>query len=265
MADKPIALVTGASKGIGKAITLRLASLGYDIAISYLDFTPEGEREEGIARETQKEICDSGAECHILRADSADSQDRQRLVNFVKQTFGRCDILINNAGIAPAARTDVLKATERSFDTVLGVNLKGPYFLTQAIANWMIEQKKEYPDRDFRICNIGSISAYTSSPGRGEYCISKAGVAMMTKLYADRLAEFGIGVFEIRPGIIATDMTAGAKDKYDKLISNGLTPIPRWGLPEDVAQAVAAIAEGRLDFSTAQVINVDGGFHLRRL
>ena len=159
----------------------------------------------------------------------------------------------------------MLEATEESFDRVISVNLKGPYFLTQLVANWMIEQRKEFTDREFRIVNTGSISAYTSSPARGEYCISKAGVGMMTALYADRLAEFGIGVFEIRPGIIATDMTSVVKDKYDKLIADGLTPTKRWGQAEDVATAVGAIAQGRLDFSTGQVINVDGGFHLRRL
>jgi len=183
----------------------------------------------------------------------------------VKEKFGRCDMLVNNAGVAPSKRMDVLEATEQSYDRVMNVNLKGPYFLTQLVANWMIEQRRQYPKRNFRIVNTGSISAYTSSPARGEYCLSKAGISMMTKLYADRLAEFGIGVFEIRPGIIMTDMTSVVKDKYDKLIAEGLTPIKRWGQPEDVAKAVGAIAEGRLDFSTGQVINVDGGFHLRRL
>jgi 3-oxoacyl-[acyl-carrier protein] reductase len=147
----------------------------------------------------------------------------------------------------------------------MNINLRGPYFLTQLVANWMIEQKKKFPDRAFRIVNTSSMSAYTSSPARGEYCLSKAGISMMTKLYADRLSEFGIGVFEIRPGIIMTDMTSVVKEKYDKLIAEGLTPTKRWGYPEDVAKAVGAIAQGRLDFSTGQVINVDGGFHLRRL
>ena len=158
-----------------------------------------------------------------------------------------------------------MEATEESFERVLKINLQGPYFLTQAVARWMIEQRRAHPDRTLRIVNIGSVSAYTSSPARGEYCVSKAGVAMMTALFADRLAEHGIGVFEVRPGIIATDMTAVVKDKYDKLIAEGLTPLHRWGQPEDVARAVGAVAEGRLDFSTGQVINVDGGFHLRRL
>jgi NAD(P)-dependent dehydrogenase (short-subunit alcohol dehydrogenase family) len=174
-------------------------------------------------------------------------------------------MLVNNAGVAPAQRADILVATEESFERVVSINLKGPYFLTQTVANWMIRQKESHPDRNCRIVNTSSISAYTSSPGRGEYCISKAGVSMMTKLYADRLAEYGIGVFEIRPGIIATDMTSVVKDKYDKLIAEGLTPIKRWGQPEDIARALGAIAEGRLDFSTGQVINADGGFHLPRL
>jgi NAD(P)-dependent dehydrogenase (short-subunit alcohol dehydrogenase family) len=174
-------------------------------------------------------------------------------------------MLINNAGVAPTKRRDLLEATEESFDRVLGINLKGPYFLTQMVANWMIEQKKQDPAGEYRIVNTSSISAYTSSPARGEYCISKAGISMMTALYADRLAEFGIGVFEVRPGIIKTDMTKVVTEKYDKLIAEGLTPIQRWGMPEDVGRAVGAIAEGRLDFCTGQVINVDGGFHLRRL
>jgi NAD(P)-dependent dehydrogenase (short-subunit alcohol dehydrogenase family) len=174
-------------------------------------------------------------------------------------------MLVNNAGIAPPKRVDILEATEQSFDRVMEVNLKGPYFLTQLAANWMVRQKTDHPERSFRIVNISSISAYTSSTSRGEYCLSKAGVAMMTKLYADRLAEYGIGVFEIRPGIIATDMTSPVKEKYDKLISDGLTPIKRWGQPEDVAKAIRAIAQGLFDFSTGQVLDVDGGFHLRRL
>jgi len=145
------------------------------------------------------------------------------------------------------------------------INLQGPYFLTQSVAKWMIQQKQAGPAKSYRIVNTGSMSAYTSSPARGEYCVSKAGVGMMTALWADRLAEYGIGVFEIRPGIIATDMTSVVKEKYDKLIAEGVTPARRWGLPEDVAKAVGAIAQGRLDFSTGQVINVDGGFHLRRL
>ncbi len=265
MAERPVAIVTGASRGIGKGIAKELASLGYDLVVNHFDFTAEGKPDESKAVQTQKEIKKLGAACEILRGDISSAADRQSLVALTKSKFGRCDMLVNNAGVAPSKRMDLLEATEQSFDRVLGINLKGPYFLTQLVANWMIEQKKANPDRAFRIVNTSSISAYTSSPARGEYCVSKAGVSMMTVLYADRLAEYGIGVFEIRPGIIATDMTSVVKDKYDKMIAEGLTPIKRWGQPEDIAKAVGAIAEGRLDFSTGQVINVDGGFHLRRL
>jgi len=256
MGQKTVAIVTGAGRGIGRAIAKELASLGYDLVIN---------RAKPESQPIKNEVEQLGAQCEFVPGDISKSKDRRRLVDAARSRFGRCDLLINNAGVAPLQRRDILEATEESYDRVMAINLKGPYFLTQLVANWMIEQKKQYPERIFRIVNVGSISAYTSSPSRGEYCISKAGVSMMTKLYADRLAEFGIGVFEVSPGIIETDMTSAVKDKYDKLIAEGLTPIKRWGQPEDVARAVGAIAEGRLDFCTGQVINVDGGFHLRRL
>ena len=265
MAERPVAIVTGASRGIGKAIAKELASLGHDLVLSHFDSNSDGRPDESSALEAQKEIEQTGARCEVQRGDVSSSDDRSGLVDCAKEKFGRCDMLVNNAGVAPEKRVDLLEASEQSYDRVMGINLKGPYFLSQLIAKWMIEQSKRFPDRKFRIVNISSLSAYASSPSRGEYCISKAGVSMMTRLYADRLAEYGIGVFEIRPGIIATDMTSVVKDKYDKLIAEGLTPIKRWGQPEDVAQAVRAIAEGSLDFSTGQVIDVDGGFHLRRL
>jgi len=256
MGDRPVAIVTGASRGIGRSVALELASLGYDLVINR-------------AREEQPDVLEEagavGASCEFVAGSIAEAATREQIVKLAKTQFGRCDLLVNNAGAAPAKRLDILEASEESFDRVLSINLKGPYFLTQLVANWMIEQRKEHTDRSLRIINIGSISAYTSSPSRGEYCISKAGIAMMTKLYADRLAEYDIGVFEISPGIIETDMTRAVKEKYDRLIAEGLTPIRRWGKPGDVAKAVAAIAEGRLDFSTGSVINVDGGFHLRRL
>ena len=201
----------------------------------------------------------------FVRGDVAKAEDRSRMVETMKEKFGRCDMLVNNAGVAPLKRMDILEATEESFDRVMGSNLKGPYFLTHLVANWMIEQKAEHPERVFRIDNIGSVSAYATSPARGEYCISKAGLTMMTKLYADRLGEYDIPVIEVSPGVIETDMTSAVKGKYDKLIAEGLTPIKRWGKPEDVAKAVGAIAEGKLDFSTGNVIDVDGGFHLKRL
>jgi 3-oxoacyl-[acyl-carrier protein] reductase len=256
MPEKPAAIVTGASRGIGRAIAIELATLGYDLVINRVQHQPP---------QTQKEIEDLGAQCEFIQADINRAEDRNRLVASAKSRFGRCDLLVNNTGVAPLKRLDILEATEESFDRVMGINLKGPYFLTQQVANWMIQQRKQYPDRPLRIVNIGSVSSYASSPARGEYCISKAGLSMMTKLYAHRLAEYNIGVFEISPGIIATDMTSPVKAKYDKLIAEGLAPTKRWGQPEDVAKAVGAIAEGRLDFSTGTVINVDGGFHLRRL
>ncbi len=265
MTDRPAAIVTGASRGIGRAIALELALAGYDLVISHFDFSQSGEPDESAADRTRQDLVSAGAACKTLRSDISRSEDRNRLVQLAENALGRCDMLVNNAGVAPAKRADLLEAAEDSFDRLIAINLKGPYFLTQQIAQWMVRQVQVHPDRKCRIVNISSISAYTSSPARGEYCISKAGVSMMTKLYADRLAEYGIGVFEIRPGIIATDMTAVVRDKYDKLIAEGLTPVKRWGAPDDVARAVAAIAEGRLDFSTGQVINVDGGFHLRRL
>jgi len=256
MAERPVAIVTGAARGIGRAIALELASLGYDLVINRL---------QDAAPTAKTEAERLGARCEFVRGDISDSQARRRLVEATRAAFGRCDMLVNNAGVAPLERLDILDATEESFDRVVGINLKGPYFLTQLVARWMIEQRGAHPDRPYRIVNIGSISAYTSSPSRGEYCISKAGLRMMTALYADRLGEYNIGVFEISPGIIETDMTSAVKDKYDRLIADGLTPIRRWGKPEDVAKALGAIAEGRLDFSTGCVIDVDGGFHLKRL
>lgn len=264
MADKPAAIVTGGSRGIGRAVALELARLGYDVVINHFDVV-DGRPDDRAALATKADIEALGAQCAALRGDVSSSDDRTALIELARNTFGRCDLLVNNAGVAPLERTELLQATEESFDRVLRINLKGPYFLTQAVAKWMIEQRTQDPGRACRIVNTGSISAYTSSPARGEYCVSKAGVGMMTALYADALAGHGIGVFEVRPGIIESDMTAAVKDKYDTLIAEGLTPIERWGQPEDVAKAVGAIAEGRLDFSTGQVINVDGGFHLRRL
>jgi NAD(P)-dependent dehydrogenase (short-subunit alcohol dehydrogenase family) len=262
---RAVVIVTGASRGIGRAIAIELAEIGFDIIINHYDFTADGKPDESAAKKTLSQIQAKGAHCLVLRGDVSSGVDRAGLVKAVKDQFGRCDMLVNNAGVAPLKRIDLLDATEESFDRVLRINLKGPYFLTQLVARWMIEQKHQFSERRFRIINIGSMSAYTSSPERGEYCISKAGIGMMTMLYADRLAEYGIGVFEIRPGIIQTDMTSAMKEKYDTLIAEGITPIKRWGQPDDIAKVVGAIAQARLDFSTGQVINVDGGFHLRRL
>ena len=265
MGDRLVAIVTGGSRGIGRGIALELARLGYDLMIAHFDFDEQGKPDQSNALETQKQARALGARCEAMRIDVSNAADRKRLVDSTRSTFSQCHLLANNAGVAPLKRLDLLEATEESFDRVMSINLKGPGFLTQMVANRMIEQKKTDPDGDYRIVNTGSISAYASSPARGEYCISKAAIGMMTMLYADRLAEYGIGVFEVRPGIVKTDMTRVVTAKYDKMIADGVTPIKRWGYPEDIGKAVGAIAEGRLDFCTGQVINADGGFHLRRL
>lgn len=269
-----LALITGASRGIGRGIALELASIGSDLIINYANNLSAAKqtaadcisraRTEG--RKIRAEIC---------QANVADGSDRKNLIAFTRKNFGRLDLLVNNAGVAPEIRADILEASEESFDRLVNINVKGPYFLTQLAARWMIEQtearhgsakqKKVASGIKPKIITISSVSAYAASVNRGDYCVSKAALSMITPLYAARLAEYGINVYEIRPGIIATDMTGPVKEKYDKLIAEGLTPIKRWGTPEDVGKAVAAIAQDLLPFSTGEVINVDGGFHLRRL
>jgi 3-oxoacyl-[acyl-carrier protein] reductase len=260
-----VAMVTGGSRGIGRGVGLALAGIGYDLALNYA-------ANENAARQTAQEAIAAAEEAgftvrvEICRADVAAAADRQHLLAFARERFGRLDLLVNNAGVAPAVRADLLETSEDSFDRLIGINLRGPFFLTQAIARWMMEQVESPPPEYLpQIVNITSVSAYTASVNRGEYCLSKAGLAMMTQLYAARLAEYGIRVYEIRPGVIETDMTAGVRERYDRLIGEGLTPIRRWGQPEDIGRAVAAIAAGALPFSTGEVINVDGGFHLRTL
>ncbi len=262
----PVALITGGSRGIGRGIALKLASLHYDLVINYAG-NKEAAEDTALNCRALALSQDRRIRVEICQADISQTADRDRLINLVRTEFGRLDLLVNNAGIAPRNRADILGATEESFDQLIGVNLKGPYFITQAAARLMIEwiTKPSFKGRLPKIVTISSISAYTASVNRGDYCVAKAGLAMLTPLFAARLAEFGINVYEIRPGIIETDMTSGVKDKYDALIKEGLTPIPRWGKPEDVARAVAAIAQDLLPFSTGEVINVDGGFHLRRL
>jgi len=255
MIQSPVALVTGAARGIGAAIAVELARQGHDIALM-----------DVIAMDrTVEAIEETGSRAVAVTADVTDPAARAAALEAVEDAFGRLDVLVNNAGVAPNVRADILDVEEASYDRVMAINLKGPYFLTQAVARWMIRQHERDADKWMCIVNISSISAYTASPSRGEYCLSKAGVSMATKLWAARLAEFGVGVYEIRPGVIDTDMTAAVKAKYDTLIDEGLTPIRRWGRPEDIAIAVAACARGDMKFSTAQVIDVDGGFHLRTL
>ncbi|KPK86335.1 MAG: 3-ketoacyl-ACP reductase [Phycisphaerae bacterium SM23_33] len=255
MDEASVALVTGAARGIGAAVAAKLAESQFDLALfDVLECT-----------DTAAAVRNAGRQALCLKGDVAAPADRAAALEQIESAFGRLDVLVNNAGVAPKIRTDILEASEESYDRVMSVNLKGPYFLTQAVANRMLRQRRQRPDDWMCIVNISSMSAYTASPSRGEYCLSKAGVAMATRLWAARLAEHGIGVYEIRPGIIATDMTAPVRKKYDKLIAEGLTPIKRWGRPADVAAAVAACARGELKFSTGEVINVDGGFHLRVL
>ena len=259
--NRRVALVTGASRGIGRAIAIELARVDYDVMITYATNSQAAD-EAGAAIRAANEA----ARVAICRSDIAAASDREDLLQKTRAEFGRLDLLVNNAGIAPDQRVDLLEATVESFDRLIGVNLKGPYFLTQAAATWMIEQRTAgIAGFSPAIINVSSVSAYAASPGRGDYCVSKAGLSMMTKLYAARLASEGINVYEIRPGVISTDMTADVKEKYDQLIDADLTPIKRWGTPKDVGRAAAAIATGAFPFSTGEVINVDGGFHLRRL
>jgi 3-oxoacyl-[acyl-carrier protein] reductase len=256
--DRRVALVTGASRGIGRGIALALAEHGWTAVVNYRSNSE-------AASETLRLVESAGGRGITIQADVANAAGRERLVRETLERCGRIDLLVNNAGMAPRQRVDILETSEASYDEVMAVNLKGPFFLTQRVAKAMIELLKAGVVERPKVVNVGSLSAYTSSPSRGEYCLSKAGVAMMTALYAHRLAEFGINVYEVRPGIIETDMTRVVKQRYDRLIDEGLTPIRRWGQPDDVARAVVALAEGALPFSTGEVINVDGGFHLRRL
>lgn len=241
-----VALVTGASRGIGRAVASELART-HKVIGTY--------RGNLAAAESLRDSC--GAE--IFQMDVASPADRAALMEFVRSEYGRLDLLVNNAGIAPRVRNDLLEASEESFEEVLGTNLQGPYFLTRDAAKLMLERGSG------RIVFVTSISSYTASTNRGEYCVSKAGLSMAAQLYASRLAPEGIGVFEVRPGIIETDMVAPVLDKYKRLAEEGLLPQGRLGRPEDVALAVRAVADGNLDYSAGQVIDVDGGFHLRSL
>ena len=255
----PVALITGASRGIGRGIALELAGLGtHQLIVNYAG-------NEQAARDTQQACRAAGApQVEIVQGDISKAADRERIVAFAQETFGRLDVLVNNAGVAPEVRADILEAGEESFDRLISINLKGPYFLTQRAAALMMASEP-LPGTLRAIVNVTSISAFTASVNRGDYCISKAGLSMMTKLYAVRLAAEGIGVYEIQPGVIATDMTGAIKEKYDKLFAEGLAPIARWGQPSDVGKAVASIVRGSFPYSTGQVIQVDGGFHLQIL
>lgn len=255
---KRVAIVTGGVRGIGLGVSRALLGEGFAVAACG---TKPADAVDAIVRELRAE----GGEVHYAQANVAAAADRARLIEEVRDRFGALHVLVNNAGIAPRVRADLLEATEASFDEVLGINLKGPYFLTQSAARWMIGQKKADPAWRGCIINISSISATMASPARGEYCISKAGISMATRLWAARLGEFDIPAYEVRPGVIATDMTAGVKEKYDRLISAGLMIQSRWGSIEDVGRAVAMLARGDLPYSTGQVVMVDGGMTVPRL
>ena len=267
-AVNPAALITGASRGLGRGIALELARLGYDLI---LDYVSNGAAAEQTAADCLAAAGAAGREIRAQphQADIATAVGRAGLLAMARATCGRLDLLVNNAGVAPAVRADILDATEESFDRLIHTNVRGPYFLTQQVARWMIEQIETHPvdapPLRPKIVFVSSISAYTASISRGDYCISKAALSMLSPLFATRLAVHGINVYEIRPGIMDTDMTAPVKERYDRLIADGVTPIRRWGTPEDVGKAVAALAQDLLPFSTGEVINVDGGFHLRRL
>ena len=254
---RKVALVTGGSRGIGLAVSLRLGREGYALAVA-----ARRSREE--SREALEALTAQGTPWIYLSADVGNHDDRLRIVAETVKAYGRIDVLVNNAGVAPQVRADLLEMTEESFDRVLGINTKGTMFLTQAVAKQMLAQEKTGRKRG-TIINISSCSAAVSSVSRGEYCVSKAGMSMLTTLYADRLAPEGILVHEIRPGVIATDMTAGVAAKYDRLIAEGAFPIARWGTPEDVAAAVAVFAGDDLLYTTGNYLDVDGGFHIRRL
>jgi NAD(P)-dependent dehydrogenase (short-subunit alcohol dehydrogenase family) len=254
---KKTALVTGGARGIGLGITKKLIEEDYNIAVC-------GRRPENEI-DTLDDLRKTGAEVLYCQCDISDSESRKAMVEKIKDRFKRLDALVNNAGIAPSERKDILDASEESFDKLINVNLKGPYFLTQLVANWMIEQKKNDPSFEGKIVTVTSVSSTVASVNRGDYCISKAGLSMTTKLWAARLGEFGIPAYEIRPGIIATDMTSTVKGKYDKLIEDGLLVQSRWGTPEDIGKAAAMLLRGDMPYSTGSVLMVDGGLTLERL
>jgi len=253
-----VALVTGGTRGIGLGVARALAADGFDLALC-------GLREAGDVAPVLAEIEAAGAAASYFRADVAERADRARLVSGVRERFSRLHVLVNNAGVGPRARVDLLEASEESFERLLRTNLQGPYFLTQAVAHWMVEQRRAEEGWSGCIVNVTSVSATMASTSRGEYCVSKAGLAMASQLWAVRLAEAGIPVYDVRPGIVRTDMTAAVAEKYDRLIGEGLVPQGRWGTPADVGRVVAALARGDAPYSTGAVVAVDGGLTIPRL
>ena len=255
---KHVALITGGTRGIGLGCAEALARDGWDLAVC-------GVRAEQEVQPALQRLRDSGAAVLYVRADIGEDEAAERLLQAVTDRYGGLELLVNNAGVAPQERKDILEATRESFDRLIRIDLRGPYFLTQAAARGMLERKRAEPGFKGCIVFVTSVSATVPSTDRGEYCIAKAGLSMASLLWASRLAEDGIAVYEVRPGIIRTDMTAGVRGKYDALIEQGVTMQRRWGLPEDVGRAVAMLARGELPYSTGQVIMVDGGLAVRRL
>jgi NAD(P)-dependent dehydrogenase (short-subunit alcohol dehydrogenase family) len=253
-----IAFITGGTRGIGFGIAMALGKAGFDLALN-------GMRNEGEVADALEEVRKLGVNVAYFQGNIAVREDRQAMFDKILSHFGAVNVLVNNAGIAPRERADILHAKEEIWDEVMDINLKGPYFLTQLFASYFVEMKMKNPLFEASIINISSISAFVASVNRGEYCISKAGIAMATKLWATRLGEYDIPVYEIQPGIIKTDMTAGVVEKYDKLFQEGITLQRRWGLPDDVGKVAAMLAQGNLPYATGQVIKVDGGLNIQRL
>ena len=256
--NRPVALVTGGTRGIGLGCAEHLAAEGFDLAVN-------GVREENAVAAVVNGLRRKGVNVIYCRGDVARQSERTLMLDTVRNHFGRLNVLINNAGVGPRQRLDILETTEESYDRVVDINLKGSFFLTQAAVNWMIDQQQNHPDYGGCIINISSISASVASVNRGEYCIAKAGMHMATKLFAARLGKHNIPVYEIQPGIIKTDMTASVAEKYDQLIADGLCITGRWGLPDDVGRVAAALASGQFPYSTGQVFMVDGGLTVPRL
>ncbi|HVP12174.1 MAG TPA: 3-ketoacyl-ACP reductase [Phycisphaerae bacterium] len=263
MDRRPVAFVTGAGRGIGRGIAIELARCGYDVAGDDTSYAPD-DRQHGLG-EVQIRVEEAKAAFLPVVGDIACLEAHQTMLDTVLRRFGAVDVLVNNAGVAPSVRRDVLEATPESFDRVVGVNARGTFFLTQCVARQMVRQTQQGTAIRPAIVFITSVSADASSPSRAEYCISKAAASQAARVFADRLAEFGINVYEVRPGIIQTGMTAPVKEKYDALIAGGLAPQRRWGLPEDVGRAVAALVRGDFAYSTGMIMEVSGGMNIRRL
>ena len=253
-----IAFITGGTRGIGFGVALALGKAGFDLAVN-------GMRNEGEVTDALEELRNLGVNVAYFQGNVAVREDRHAMLDKILSHFGSVNVLVNNAGIAPRERADILHAKEEIWDEVMEINLKGPYFLTQLFANYFVEKKLENPLFEASIINISSISAFVASINRGEYCVSKAGIAMATKLWATRLGEYDIPVYEIQPGIIKTDMTSGVVEKYDKLFQEGISLQRRWGLPDDVGKVAAMLAQGNMPYATGQAIKVDGGLHIQRL